>query len=200
MLELIHEGGAITWVILLCGFAAFVTFVERGFHIHRARIDSDDFLEGVLNILKKHNIDEAVAICEETPGPVSRVVRTAILHRDSSREFIESSINDAGLSEISRLEARMGVIAVVAQVAPLLGLLGTVLGIMTLLGDMEATRWQSAKVLVGLRTALITTAAGLAVAIPCYAAYNMVVTKIETLVVDMERASSEILAFLTGKE
>ena len=87
-----------------------------------------------------------------------------------------------------------------AQIAPLFGLLGTVLGMMTLLGDMEASYWQAGEFTQGLRRALITTAAGLTVAIWCYAAYNLVVTKIEALVIDMERASSEILAFLTASE
>jgi biopolymer transport protein ExbB len=187
-------------LIFLCGAAAFATFVERGFHLHRARIKSDDFLKGILNILKAGNIEEAVTICEETPGPVARITRTAILHRSDSRDILEAAVDDSGLSEISRLEARVGVIATVAQVAPLLGLLGTVFGLMTLLGDMEASQWQSAAVTLGLKRALVATAAGLVVAIPCYAAYNLVVAKIESLVVEMERAASEIVAFLTSRK
>jgi biopolymer transport protein ExbB len=198
MREILHQGGPILWVIIGCGLAAFITFVERGLHLHRARIKADDFLKGILNILGRNNVDEALTISEETPGPVARIVRTAILHRDSSRAEIEAVLVDAGLSEVSRLETRVGVIAVVAQVAPLLGLLGTVYGLLGLLGDLGASQWQQAGVVSGLHRALITTAAGLLVAIPCYAAYHLVVGKIESLVVDMERAASDILAFLTS--
>ena len=200
MHDMLQQGGWVLWIIMACGLTAFLMFVERGFHLHRARIRSDDLLKGVINILKRNNIDEALAICEETPGPVARVVKTAIIHRESTREMAESAVNDAGLSEISRLESRAGVIATAAQISPLFGLLGTVLGMMTILGDMEASVWQPATVTAGLRMALITTAAGLTVAIPCYAAYNLVVGKIEALVVDMEQAASEILAFLAGRK
>ncbi len=198
MKEVLHQGGPVLWAILACGAAAFVAFVERGFHLHRARIKSEDFLKGIVNILKQGNVNEAVTICEETPGPVARIVKTAILHREGDSAAIESAITDSGLSEISRLESRVGIIATVAQIAPLLGLVGTVFGMMQLLGDMEASYWQSAKITAGLKMALTTTAAGLLVAVPCYAAYNLVVAKIESLVVDMERASSSIRAFLAG--
>lgn len=200
MHELLSQGGPVLWVILACGAAAFLTFVERGFHLHRARIKSEDFLKGIINILRQGNIDEAVTICEETPGPVARIVKTAILHRASDHASRESAVTEAGLSEISRLESRVGIIATVAQIAPLLGLAGTVLGMMTLLGDMEDSYWQSAKVVAGLKMALVTTAAGLLVAVPCYAAYNLVVAKIESLVIDMEGASSAIRAFLAGQK
>lgn len=200
MREFLHQGGPVLWVILGLGVVAFFTFVERGFHLHRARIMSEDFLKGILNILRRKNVEEALAICEETPGPVARITKTAILHRESEREFLESAVSEAGLSEISRLEARAGVIATVGQIAPLFGLLGTVLGLLTLLEDVEASYWQAKQVAEGLRMALITTGAGLTIAILCYASYNLVVAKIESLVVDMKRASSEILAFLTSSK
>lgn len=200
MSEFLDQGGPVLWVILGLGVAAFVAFVERGFHIHRARIMADDFVSGILNVLRRKHVDEALTICEETPGPVARLVKTAVLHRESEREFLESAVNEAGLSEIARLESRAGVIATVGQIAPLFGLLGTVLGLLTLLGGVEDTHWQAKRVAEGLRMALITTGAGLTVAILCYASYNLVVAKIEALVVDMERASSAVLAYLTSSQ
>lgn len=198
MREIMQIGGPVLWVIMACGVAAFVAFVDRGFHLHRARIKSDDFLKGILTILGRNNVDEALAICEETPGPVASIIKAAILHRGESRDQIQAAVDDAGLTEISRLEARMGVIATVAQIAPLLGLLGTVLGMMTLLAQAEGSLWQSTEITMGLKQALVTTAAGLMVAVPCYAAYNIVVGKIESLVVDMERGAASIVAFLSG--
>ena len=200
MNELLRQGGPVLWIIMVCGAAAFVVYIERSLHLHRARIRFEDFLKGIFNILKRQNINEALAICDETPGPVAYLVRTAILHRTASPEQIRSAMSDASSAEISRLERRLVLVATVAQVAPLLGLLGTVLGMVETLIVLQAQAplIQSADVTRGMMKALIDTAAGLMVAIPCYAGFNLLVVKIDRLVLDMEKASAEVIAFLTG--
>ena len=200
MLELMDQGGPVLWVIMAAGLIAFIVFVERALHLHRARIRSEDFLRGIENILRRQNISEALTICDETPGPVAHIVKTAILHRQDDRDMIRSAVDDAGLGEISRMERRLVAVATVAQISPLLGLLGTVIGMVESLLVMQgqAPLVQSADVMTGLIRAMITTAAGLTVAIPCYVAFNLLVLKIDRIVLDMERASAEILAFLTG--
>ena len=200
MLSLLKLGGPMLLICLVCGGVAFIVFIERALHLHRARIKTEDFLKGIFNILKRGNATEALAICDETPGPVAYVVKTAILHRQDAQEAIREAVEDASLSEISRMERRLVVIATVAQVAPLLGLLGTVLGMieMLLVLQHQAPLIQSADITEPLMRALTATAAGLTVAIPCYAAFNMLVVKIDRIVLDMERAKSEIVAFLSG--
>jgi len=202
MFMLLQEGGPVLWVIVACGLGAFLVFVERSLHLHRARIRSDDFLKGIFTILKRRNVEEALAICEETPGPVAYLLKTGILHRKEDREMLKTALDEASLAEISRMERRLVFVATVAQVAPLLGLLGTVLGIVDALVVMQhqAPLIQSVDIMEGLMKALITTAAGLTVAIPCYAAFNLLVVKIDRIVLDMERAASETLAFLTAVE
>ncbi len=199
-LDLLKQGAPVVWIILASGIVAFLVFVERSLHLHRARIRSEDFLKGIFNILNRKNITEALTICEETPGPVAYLVKTAILHRENVTDSLRSAVEDAGLAEISRMERRLVVIATVAQLSPLLGLLGTVMGMMDALLVMQQNNplIQSADVLDGLMQALVTTGAGLMVAIPCYVAFNLLVLKIDRIVLDMERASSEIIAFLTG--
>jgi biopolymer transport protein ExbB len=199
---LFQQGGAVFALIVLCGVAALIVFVERSLHLHRARIRSDDFLKGIVNILRRANITEALTICDETPGPVAYVVKTAILHRGESHELLRSALDDASLAEISRMERRLVVIATVAQIAPLLGLLGTVLGMLesTLVMQQQLPLVQSADVMGGLQKALIVTAAGLSVAIPCYVAFNLLVIKIDRIVLDIERAASEIITFLKGEK
>jgi len=197
-LELLRMGGPVLWVILGAGLVAFFVFVERAIHLHRARIRADDFLKGIFNILRRQNADEALTICDDTPGPVACVVRTAILRRRERKESLQASIEESRLAEISRMERRLVVIATVAQIAPLLGLLGTVLGMVEAVLAMyqQAPLIHSADVLGGAVRALVTTAAGLTVAIPCYAAFNLLVVKIDRIVVDMDRAALEIAAFL----
>lgn len=186
------------WVLMAMGVASFVVFVERSLHLHRARIRPDDFLKGIYNILKRDNISEALTICEEAPGPVAYIAKTAILHRGDSKEALRTAVEDASLAEVSRLERRLVFLATTAQIAPLLGLLGTVIGMVESLMVMQhqSPLIQSADVMGGLMKALVTTAGGLIVAIPCYAAFNMLVVRIDRIVLDMERAGSEIVAFL----
>lgn len=200
IVELIRQGGPILWIILATGFVAFCVFVERGLHLHRARIKSEDFLGGILNILRRKNVAEALTICEETPGPVAYMVKMAILHRHDAKDQIRSAIDDASTAEVSRMERRLVVIATVAQIAPLLGLLGTVLAMVEALLIMQhnAPLIQSIDIMDAVLRALLSTAAGLTVAIPCYMAFNILVIKIDRLVLDMERAASEIIPFLTG--
>lgn len=203
-IELLKQGGPVLWIILAGGVVALVTFIERSLHLHRARIKAEDFLNGILNILGRKNIKEALAICDDTPGPVAYIVRIAILHREGSKDNIVTAVRDASAAETSRMERRLVILATVAQVAPLLGLLGTVLGMMESLLIMQgqAPFIQSVDLMDGLLRALTTTAAGLTVAIPCHVAFNLLVVKIDRIVVDMERAANEIVAFLgaAGRE
>ena len=201
ILMLIEQGGPILWVIVVAGLVALGVFIERALHLHRARIKADDFLRGILNILKKKNITEALAICDETPGPVAFLVKTAIQNSGNEKDAVRKAVEDASLAEISRMERRLVVVATVAQLAPLLGLLGTVFGMMETLFFMEqhVPLVQTLDILTGMNKALITTAAGLIVAVPCYAGFNLLVIKIDRIVLDMERAGAEIVTFLEGK-
>lgn len=200
--DLLKQGGPVLWLILASGLAAFIVFIERALYLHRARIKSDDFLKGIFNILTRNNIAEALTICEETPGPVAYIIKTAILHRNENNDAVRSALADTSLAEISRMERRLVVVATVAQIAPLLGLLGTVLGMVEalLIIQQQVPLVQSADIIRGVMRALVTTAAGLTVAIPCYAAFNLLVIKIDRIVLDMERAASEIVVFLTGSD
>ena len=200
--DLIRQGGSLTSIIIGCGVLALIVFVERSLHLHRARIRPDDFLKGIFNILGRSNVSEALTICDETPGPVAYIVKTAILHRNVPKEDLRLALDDATSAEISRMERRLVVLASVAQIAPLLGLLGTVLGMIesSLVFSSQAPLIQWSDVSGGLMRSLISTAAGLTVAIPCYAGFALLVVKIDRLVLDMDRAASDILAFLNHQQ
>ncbi|HAS81879.1 MAG TPA: biopolymer transporter ExbB [Verrucomicrobia bacterium] len=198
--NLISLGGAVAWCIVASGVAALYVFIERSLSLHRARIRYSDFLSGMFNVLGKGNIKEALALCDETPGPVAYLVKVAILYRDAEKEDLYRTLRDAAAAEISRMERRLVVITTVAQVAPLLGLFGTILGILqgAITLQSQGPLVQSANLLDGLLISLATTAIGLGVAIPCYAAFNLLVIKIDRIVLDMERTRYEIVSFLKG--
>jgi biopolymer transport protein ExbB len=195
----VNNGGPVLWIILFASAVAVIVFIERFLHCHRAQINSTEFLNGVRNVLKRDNIVEALSICDATPGPVARLVKTAILNRDHGRERVREALEEAGLAEVPRLEEKLNLLATIAQLAPLLGLLGTVLGFIKTFIDMQE-RGLSAHfslLSVGIWKALICAAAGLAVAIPAHAAYNYLVSRVNSIVLDMERAATEIVNIVT---
>ncbi len=200
MWELIRAGGPVTWLIMASGVVAAGVFMERVLHLHRARIKSDDFLLGIENNLRHGNVAEAVAICDETPGPVASVVRTAIQYRAAGLETLRTAVENVGRAEISRMERRLVALASVAQVAPIFGLLGAVLGMIraVLAIRQQAPLVEASAITDGLLAALVATAAGLAVAAPCYVAFNFLVGRVEKIVLDMERAAAEIIGYLNG--
>lgn len=202
--NLITQGGLMIWVLMAASAVAILVIAERLLHYHRAQINSMEFLNGVRNVLKRDNVVEALSICDATPGPVARLVKVAVLSRERGREGVREALEEAGLMEVPRLEEKLNVLATLAQIAPLLGLLGTVLGFLEIFGALQTAGAQAnmEQLAGGVWKALISTAAGIAVAIPCYAAYNYLVGRVNSIVLDMEKAASEIVNIVTenGKE
>jgi biopolymer transport protein ExbB len=198
--ELLGHGGLMMYLLLLVSAVAVAVVVERLLHYHRAQINSSEFLTGVRNVLKRDNVVEAISICDATPGPVARLVKVAVLNREHGRDGVREALEEAGLLEVPRLEDKLNLLATIAQIAPIMGLLGTVLGFITVFRDIQAQglNAQSATLASGVWQALVCTAFGLAIAIPSYAAYNYLVSRVNSIVLDMEKASTEILNLVTN--
>ncbi len=197
--ELLKHGGLLMWLLLGLGAVATAVFVERLLHYHREQIHALEFLNGVRNVLKRDNVVEAISICDATPGPVPRLVKTAILHRDRGREGVRDAIEQAGLVEVPRLEQKLSLLATIAQIAPIIGLLGTVVGLIQVFSAMQQDGLAAPAGLLaaGVWKALVCTGGGLALAIPCYAGYNYLVTRVNAIVLDMEKSSTELLSMLS---
>jgi biopolymer transport protein ExbB len=189
------QDGLVLWLILLASAVAIVVFVERFLHYHRVQINSVEFLNGVRNVLRRDNVVEAISICDATPGPVARLVKTAILNREQGRDRISEALEEAGLAEVPRLEEKLNLLATIAQIAPLLGLLGTIIGLMrTFKAIDDAGLMANARMVSGgVWESLIFAGAGLAVSIPVHAAYNYLVSRVNSIVLDMERAATEVV-------
>lgn len=197
-LELLLKGKAITWIIFFLGLISLIVIIERILHFHRAQINVPEFMRGVVNVLKRHNPIEAITICEETPGPVAQILRAAILRAGKGEKAMRRAVQEAGLSEIPRLERSLKFLETIAHLAPLMGLLGTVVGMISIFQSMEhAGTFVDTKTLAaGIWQALLSTAAGLTVAIPAHGFYNYFLGRIDGFVLDMEKASSELIHFL----
>jgi len=193
---LLREGGVVLWLIIFTSAIAVAVFIERFLHCHRAQINSTEFLNGVRTVLKRNNVVEALSICDATPGPVARLVRTAILNREFGRERVREALEEAGLAEVPRLEEKLNLLATIAQLAPLLWLLGTVLGCIRAF-DLMQDKGYVGLLTTGVSQALVCAAAGLAVAIPAHAGYNYLVSRVNSIVLDMERAATEIVNIVT---
>ena len=196
---LLANGGAMIWLILIAAVIAIVVFIERALFCHRAQINSVEFLNGVRNVLKRDNVVEAISICDATPGPIARIVKTAILNRDRGNERVREAVEEAGLMEVPRLEEKLNLLATIAQITPLLGLLGTIIGFIRVFMQLQADGLYAHMNTLsgGIWESLICAAAGIAVAIPVHAGYNYLISRVNKIVLDMERAASEIVNIVT---
>lgn len=201
--QLFLAGGPVMWPILLCSIFALAIILEKSWHLRSIKIDTQGFLAGILEKIKRNDIKEALQICDNTQGPVSHILKAGILKYDRTRDQIKEAIEDASLYEIPRLERNLSALATIAHISPLLGLLGTVTGMVRSFQVIQAKAGSFSPVSPGdlaggIWEALLTTVAGLIVAIPAYVAYNYLVSRINSFVLEMERASTELVNFLTG--
>jgi len=196
--NLFAKGGPMMWVLLVLALLGLMLVIERTLYLHRGQIRAKAFVDGIKNILGKRRLVEALTVCEETPGPVAAVVKAALLHADDSAEVMRFHVQEAAVVELPALERRLGAIAAVAQIAPLVGLLGTVIGMITtfvaferggnyaLAGALSAGMWQ----------ALLATAGSLMLAAPMHLAYHFLSGRVRSIVRDIEWSGNEIMKYL----
>lgn len=196
--SLFARGGPVMWLLLLVGLAAAVIFVERALFLHRGQIRSTEFLNGIKNLLQKGRRMEALTLCEETPGPVAAVVKAGLRHASDDEQGLRFAVQEAALTEIPLLERRIGALAAITQIAPLLGLLGTLLGmIKTFWLFNQAGNYATPAVLAGgMWEALLTAAAGVAIAIPVHLGRHFLHGRVRALVHDMEWVGNELMRYL----
>lgn len=204
MWQFVIKGGPLMAPIILCSVIAFAIFIERLWHLRKAKIDTDKFVDDIVTHIKHNRIMESIDKCNMTPGPIAQIMKTGLLKHDRTREEIRESILDAGVHEVPRLEKNLNILATIAHISPLLGLLGTVTGMVRAFQVIELKAMNMAPInpgdlAGGIWEALITTVAGLSVAIPTYVAYNYLVSKVDGFVLDMEKSATELVNILSAK-
>ena len=197
-LSLFVRGGPVMWVLLGLALLGLMLFIERSLYLHRGQIRAKAFVDGIKNTLAKRRLVEALTLCEETPGPVAAVVKAALLHANDSADQMRFHVQEAGIVELPALERRLGSIAAIAQVAPLVGLLGTVLGMIgTFVTFEKGGNYAMAGALsAGMWQALLTAAASLMLAIPAHLAYHFLSGRVRAIVRDVEWSGNEIMKYL----
>jgi biopolymer transport protein ExbB len=190
------------WPLLFCSIVAISVFLDRLVYFHRATIQVGEFLQGLSNLIHKKNYAEALHECAATPGPVARVIHAAILRHGHPRSELREVVQEAGQLEVPKLERKIAIVGTIALVAPLIGLLGTVSGMIDVFTTISAGGGYATAtdLSAGLYQSLITTAAGLAIAIPAHVVHGYLSAWVTTLMHDMERAGIEIVNLLTDTQ
>ena len=204
MWEFIIKGGPIMGLIILCSIMAFAVFLERMWYLRAAKIDTRKFMQEISNKVKNNKVIQALDMCNITQGPIARILKSGIIRYDRSRQDIKEAIEDAGVHEVPLLEKNLSVLATIAHISPLLGLLGTVVGMLKSFQVIEEKAMSMVPVnpgdlAGGIWEALITTVAGLSVAIPVYVAYNYLVSRVDNFVLDMEKSATELVNVLSDQ-
>ncbi len=202
LMTILVKGGFMMIPIAISSVIAIVILIERLLVLRKIRINTRSFILQVKNLLLRKRIDEAVMLCKQTPSPIAAITKAGLLKRDQSREEIKDAIESQARSQIFYLERNLGVLATIANIAPLMGFLGTVTGMIRAFMEIQARGGNvDAGVLAGgIWEALITTAAGLTVGIPATIFYNWIQNKVEFHVHEMQEGSTDLLDMLLQGE
>ena len=181
------------WVLLALSILSGGVFLERILFLNQITIPVADFLRGLSNLIREKRWAEAQIECATVSAPVTRVLHAAVLRHHHPREELRAIVQDAGQLEVGRLERRINILSAASVIAPLIGLLGTILGMLDATTELAAAGGGSstAEMADGIFQSLLTTAAGLMVAVPCALAYAYLSARVDGILRDMERAGIE---------
>jgi biopolymer transport protein ExbB len=200
-IDLFKQGGGFMWPLLACSVFGLALILERWFTLSRARINTRKFMDRMLGALRDNGVDAAIEVCTRTRGPIAAILHSGLMRADKGPEAVEKAIESAGVIEMAYLQRSMIWLATLATIAPLLGFLGTVSGMINAFAAIAAAEQVSAKLVAsGIQEALITTATGLLIAIPIQTAHNFFVSKIDKFITEMEESSVETVDTLVDME
>ena len=200
-MKLMDDGGPVMWIILVCAVLALFIFLMKVFQFHRDEIRVRELLRGLFNVLQRDGVVEALTLCDHTPGPVAKLLSAGILAHQRGDTDIRSAIDEAALDELPKLERHISLLSTLSAIMPLLGLLGTVLGMLEAFEAIQASEYFSAGAIgAPMAKALLTTAAGLTVAIPCRFGCNYLIVRVEAITLDMEKAALELIGFFERRQ
>lgn len=192
----VTQGGVSTYPLLILAIMVAVIFLERVFFLHKSHIGVEDFVNGIKNLVKKERLLEALTLCEETPGPIPRVVKSALLHSGESRETLFSAIKTAALLEIPLLERRVAALASIASIAPCVGFLGTILAIARAVIGFDAANSNSREFSVYLGEALFSSALGIGLGLLALLAYHFIYSRVKMMLYELEWQGHAIYEFM----
>jgi biopolymer transport protein ExbB len=195
MIELVSKGGPLVWILLGSLIFAGAIFLERLSYFHRASMNVGEFLTGLAGLVRRKNFAEAIQECIATRVPAGRVIHAALLRHEAPREQLKEVVQEAGQLEVPRLERFLSILHAIAHTTPLLGLMGTLIGLLDSFTALSASGGVvgAAEIARGLYHSLVTAALGIAVAVPAYLGYAFLCAKSRSIMHELERAGIEIV-------
>ncbi len=201
ILVFFQKGGPTMWPLLFASIISVAIFIEKALFLRRGRVAPPFLLDQVRARLLDSKREEALAYLRQDGSPMAQVLAAGVATKERRREVLRDRLEDAGRHQLPTLEAHLNALGIIAGVSPLLGLLGTVSGMIKVFNTIALRGVGQAGALAGgISEALFSTAMGLMVAIPAYIAYRYFRRRAEVLAVEMERVAMELLDFLTGGE
>lgn len=198
-IELFRQGGPIMWPLLLCAIFSVAVMLERFIAINRAAVSTEVLTDRVRDLLNDGKVNEALDLCQNSPGPVPALLAGGIRSRHLDSDTIERTMEELALREMPVLYKRLGVLDTVITVAPLLGLLGTITGMMSTFSVISTAGQNNPTAITGgIGEALIATACGLSIAIMTLLAYNYLTEKVKEIIADMEVRATQLLNILAN--
>jgi len=196
--ELVMKGG---WIMIILGVFSIIAvyiFIERYFAINSASKEDNNFMNHIRDFIYDNKIEAALALCRKTANPISRMIEKGLLRIGKPLSDISTAIETVGKLEVSRLEKNIATLATIAGAGPMLGFLGTVIGMIRAFYDMSmaGNNIDIALLSTGIYQAMITTVAGLIVGIIAYICYNVLVSRVEKLVFKLEARAVEFMDVL----
>lgn len=201
MLEFIIKGGPLMIPLLLSSVIALAVSIERAWYLAKTRADTEELMDDVKLCLQEGKLLEAMQLLKKSKGPVAAILSAGIAYSDRAKEELREHLEEVGQDEIFKMERGLGLLSTIVTIAPMLGLLGTVTGILQsfrVLGNFQGIESNPAALAVGIAEALITTATGLAIAIPTMAVHHWLSTTIERRVREMSRRALELTDLITN--
>jgi biopolymer transport protein ExbB len=200
--QMFLKGGPLMWPILLCSVLAAAIIAEKYRYLKKISADTRGLLDKVLEKMKRHDTKDALQICDAVPGPLANIFKAGILKYDRPRQQISEAMEDAALYELPRLQKNLNLLGTIAQICPLLGFLGTAVGMAKCFYIIQANAAAlrpvtAAELSGGVWEALLATVFGLLVAIPAFTAYNYFAGRVNNFVLEAEKAAAELANFLT---
>jgi biopolymer transport protein ExbB len=201
VLEKFNQGGTFMWPLLIASIIGLAVILERFWTLSRARVNTTNLMSQMNTALKQDGLQGGIEVCQRTRGPIAAILHAGLMRASKGPEAVEKAIESAGTIEMAFLQRGLIILASIANVAPLLGFLGTVSGMIHAFEAIAAAEQVSAKlVATGISEALITTATGLMIAIPVQLANNFFISRIDRFVLEMEEASIELVDTLVDME
>lgn len=201
MWDMIIAGRYMMIPIALASFVGLAVIIERLLVLQKGRIVFPEIAEAVETLPASPSLSVAYAICDRRPGPFANIVKAGLDNADNDWTIIRDVLEEAGRQEATRLTRRLGVLETVAAVSPLLGLLGTVIGMIRVFSSVSQSGLSNPEVLSsGISEAMVTTAAGLIIGIPALVAYNWLNGRADRIIFDLEYYSSKVLDTLRRRQ